>query len=162
MKRRRISATVFWAIMVIMFALAMYTANGQTSVSVGGGVFEQSNEMGIGLATSVGLQQGVLPNVGFNAVYTQVFLKEENLNQAQLQAYYEVLTTDEKLALRLNGGVATQFGNDAYPTFGIDILGMRDRDIHPYFSWSPVVRGAFRDKATGWSHTVQAGLIFKL
>lgn len=162
MKTRKISLAIFWGAMLAALLFAGFKGQAQTT-KVGGaiGLVEQSNTLGVGWAGSLTVQQEIYNGLGVGAVYTEGFPYEGEFHQLQLQGFYQINTTDERLGVKVNVGVARQ-NAEYYPTFGLDILAMQDADIHPYLSWSPVVRGDFGDVNTGWSHTVQFGFLFKL
>lgn len=145
-------------IITLMFSTLVFS---QTKIGLGLGLLEQSNKLGVGWAGGLTVQQEIYNGLGLGVVYIKALPHEGVFNQFQLQSFYQMNTTDERLGVKINAGISRQ-NSEYYPTFGLDILAMQNKNIHPYLSWSPVIRGAFGDINTGWSHTVQFGFLFKI
>lgn len=167
-------------LLVVLFISATY---GQTDLSIGAGLLEQSRVLGVGIATSVAVSQPLYKNFGVTAIYTHGFLNTGDSklivpdgnsfyvlsqaphgtkwNQLQIMANFKVYTNDDRVAIRFNGGVARQLGNVVKPTFGLDLIAFPNNRVYTYLSWSPVILEKF-DTGSGWSHTVTLNLAVRL
>lgn len=146
--------------MAMLFATCAIFAQ-TTKVGFSSGAFEQSNELGIGVPIEVSLSQEVHDGFGVLAAYSYIWTRRDDINQVRMEGFYEY-AIDHSMSVRGRAGVATQFEDAEYFSFGFDILARASDDIQVGFMWSPVVRGEFRDINAGWSHTVTVGLLIEL
>lgn len=145
----------------VIALLALTSLSAQTKVNLGAGLLEESNKNGAGVSVEAGVHQELIKNAGLSVIYTKGFPYRGKFQQLQLMAYYNI-EADHSLNLKLNYGIARQINGNIYPTFGVDLLARCSEVSQIYLSFSPVGRGGFRDKQTGWSHTVTVGLLIKI
>ena len=141
---------------VLMFLTCTLLA--QTRVGVAGGLYEDSMKRGVGYAVEISASQEVINKFGIVATYSYLAHPLGDLTQLKAEGYYE--ETFDLLSLRGRAGVALQSDQDKYFSFGVDTLVKAVDNIQVMWSWSPVIKGHFRDE--GWTHTVTMGVLIKL
>lgn len=145
---------------IIAIALC-FTINAQTKISIGAGVLEQSNKLGLGVATTIGVSQNVIGDWGITTTYNYSFLKEDNFQQLYLAAFYEA-KIDNKFSIIPSVGAARQISGYAYPAIALDLLARASDNIQLKLGWQPTMRGAYHDPATGWSLITTFSLVIEL
>ena len=144
-----------------IIALALcFTINAQTKVGFGGGMLEQSNKFGLGIASTISVEQDVVGNFGLAATYNYSALRGNNFQQLYLAPYYEYHMG--RLSLKPSIGAARQISGDILPAFGFDMLVKASDRTQIVLGWQPTIRGHFRDAQTGWSLITTMGVLVRL
>jgi hypothetical protein len=146
---------------IIAMTLCTTISAQETTLNLSPGVLEQSNKLGLGIASTIGLNQDILGNTGVGVDYTYAALRGRNFQQSSANVYHKV-NIAEGLTLRPNAGVAKQISGGLYPSFGLDIMVSVGDRAKVVLGWTPVIRGHFRDAETGWSMVTGMGVEFGL
>ena len=145
-----------------IIALALcFTINAQTRVGLGAGVLEESNKLGLGIASTISFQQGLIGTGGIEAQYTYAIRRDNDFQELSLALYHEIIF-DHSLSIKPKAGASRQVSGNVYPTFGLDILARASDRTQIVLGWQPTPRGHFRDPTTGWSLVTTMGVLIRL
>ncbi|MGB3491892.1 MAG: hypothetical protein WBA57_04140 [Elainellaceae cyanobacterium] len=148
-------------ILLIIALLTATTISAQTSLGFSTGVLEESNKLGLGIASTISLEQNIIGDGGVGVDYSYAFVRDNNFQQLSVVAFQEFIV-DRTLSLKFSAGGARQVSGNIYPTASFDILVKASDKVKIVLGWNPTPRGQFRDPETGWSLITTMGLIYKL
>lgn len=148
-------------IITTLLLMAITISSAQTKISFSSGVLEQSNKLGLGIASTISVEQDVVGNAGISLDYSYAVLRGKDFQQTTLTVYNE-FTVDRTLGLKPSVGIARQISGNIYPTFSFDMLARASDRVQIVLGWNPTPRGGFRDINTGWSMMSTIGLIYKI
>lgn len=144
----------------ILAIVLCFTINAQTKVGIGVGVLEQSNRLGLGVASTISVHQDIVSNFGITALYNYSVVRDTDFQELSLRIYYREELG--RLSLKPNAGIARQVSGHEYLTFGLDMLFSVSDRTQVVLGWQPTARGSFHDPDTGWSLATTTGILIKI